>query len=646
MSIGQSSFRRILLSRLLLISVPVLLMGVYVTYRKARSAFLETARQNLTESAIRKADNIEQSIQFLRANLITAGESLVLKQGTLTEKEAFLQQFTAQLPNQINCVELIDMKTKKSLLNRACQSEIIKVLPPERWIKKRTSFVGNMENILVRSLPRQLLAKSPNNNRQFRQLELVFAVPIYDNQGQLQSSLILQTSLLYREKILPGSLSGYPVVISENGIILAHPYFDRIGSHISQEADAERLNLIIDNAIRGQQRFIHLFSFEKYGKELVAGYSSLPSPVTGESSQKWIVLAISPLSQALAPLQQIWEAIFYLISGLLLAYLVAIVLIARDLAIPLEKLRDYALNIQKIPSQNITPQNFNIREINQLASALEEMLERLRLWGEEIVNSWQEAENANQFKNQFLANTSHELRTPLNGIIGSIRCVMDGFCNSEQEGKEYLQQADNAAVHLLGIIDDILSIAKIEAGKLSVSPEPVYLHKIINEVVSLQTASLQLKHLKLNLLFCPEIPIVYADIFKLKQVILNVISNSIKFTETGTISLITHLEHSQAIITIIDTGIGIDPQQQSKLFRPFVMIDGSTTRRFSGTGLGLAISKNLMKMMGGDITISSQGQGLGTTVEIILPLVREEKLDFNPEENSSLSILSSPSLKN
>ena len=640
MSIGQSSFRRILLSRLLLVSVPVLLMGVYVTYRKARSAFLETARQNLTESAIRKADNIEQSIQLLQANLMTAGESLVLKQGTLAEKEAFLQQFTAQLPNQINCVELIDIKTKKPLLNRACEPEIIKVLPLERWTEKRTSFAGNIENILVRSLPRQLLTKSPNNNRQ---LELVFAVPIYDNQGQLQSSLILQTSLLYGEKVLPGSLSGYPVVISENGIILAHPYFHRIGKHISQEADAERLNSIINNAIRGKQNFLHLFSFEKDGKELVAGYSSLPSPVTGESSQQWVVLAISPLPQALAPLQQIWEAIFYLISGLLLAYLVAIVLIARDLAIPLEKLRDYALNMQKIPSQKITPQNFNIREINQLASALEEMLERLRLWGEEIVKSWQEAENANQLKNQFLANTSHELRTPLNGIIGSIRCVMDGFCNSEEEEKEYLQQADNAAVHLLEIIDDILSIAKIEAGKLSVNPEPVYLHQIVNEVVSLQTASLQSKRLKFNRILCPENLIVYADPTKLKQVILNVISNSIKFTDTGTISLITRLENTQAIITIIDTGIGIDPQQQSKLFRPFVMIDGSTTRKFSGTGLGLAISKNFMKMMGGDITISSQGQGLGTTVEIILPLVGERKLDSTPEENSSLPIL--PSLK-
>ena len=640
MSIGQSSFRRILLSRLLLVSVPVLLMGVYVTYRKARSAFLETARQNLTESAVRKADNIDQSIQFLQANLITAGESLVLKQGTLAEKEAFLQQFTAQLPNQINCVGLIDVKTKQPLLNRACEPEVIQVLPLERWTEKRTSFAGNIENILVRSLPKQFLTKSPNNNRQ---LELVFAVPIYDDQGQLQSSLILQASLLYSEKVLPGSLSGYPVVISENGIILAHPYFERIGRQISQEADAERLNIIISNAVRGQQRFLHLFSFEKDGKELVAGYSSLPSPVTGESSQKWVVLAISPLSQALAPLQQIWEAIFYLISGLLLAYLVAIILIARDLAIPLEKLRDYALNIQKIPSQKIRPENFNIREINQLASALEEMIERLRLWGEEIVKSWQEAENANQLKNQFLANTSHELRTPLNGIIGSIRCVMDGFCSSEQEEKEYLQQADNAAVHLLEIIDDILSIAKIEAGKLSVNPEPVDLHQIINEVINLQTASLQLKCLKLNLLFCPENLIVYADPTKLKQVILNVISNSIKFTDRGTISLITHLEHPQAIMTIIDTGIGIDPQQQSKLFRPFVMVDGSTTRKFSGTGLGLAISKNFMKMMGGDITISSQGQGLGTTVEIILPLVGEKKLDSTPGKNSSLPIL--PSLK-
>jgi signal transduction histidine kinase len=639
MPIGQSSFRRILLSRLLLVSIPVLLMGVYITYRKARSAFLETARQNLTESAIRKADNIEQSIRFLTANLVTAGESMVLKQGTLAEKKVFLQQFTAQLPNHTNCVGLVDIKDKKPLFNQACDPLIIKVLPLDQLSRKPPSLAGSRQDILVKSLPPQFLTKSPNNNRQ---LELVFAVPIYDNQGQLQSSLILQASLLYSEKVLPRSLSGYPVVISQNGTILAHPYFNRIGSHISQEADSDRLNLIISNAIRGQQRFLHLFSLEKDGKELVAGYSSLPSPVTGESSQKWIVLAISPLNQALAPLQQIWEAIFYLISGLLLAYLVVIILIARDLAIPLEKLRDYALNTHKIPAEKSIPQDFHIREINQLAAALEEMIERLRIWGEEVVNSWQEAENANRLKNQFLANTSHELRTPLNGIIGSIRCIMDGFCDSKEEEQEYLQQADNSAVHLLGIIDDILNIAKIEAGKLSVNLEPVDLHQILNEVVNLQTASIQRKFLQLHLIFCPENPLVYVDPIKLKQVLLNVISNAIKFTDQGAISLVTRLENEQVIINVIDTGIGIDLQQQAKLFRPFVMIDGSTTRKFSGTGLGLAISKNFMKMMEGDITLSSQGQGLGTNVEIIIPLVTEKKSDSEPAANSHLPILPVP----
>lgn len=636
---SQSSFRRILLSRLLLVSIPVLLLGVYVTYRKARSAFLETARQNLTESAIRKADNIEQSIQFLTANLVTAGESAVLKQGTLAEKEVFLQQFTMRLPNHINCVGLIDIKTKQPLLNSSCDPKVVENLPLEKWSKNQRGFLVNPQSILVKSSLPQIKPKSPANNHQ---LELVFAVPIYDNQGQLQSGLLLQASLLYSEKVSPGSLSGYPVIISQNGTILAHPYFNRIGGHISQEADADRLNSIISNAIRGKQNFLHLFSLEKNGKELVAGYSSLPSPVTGEASQKWIVLAISPLNQALAPLQQIWEAIFYLISGLLLAYLVAISLIARDLARPLEKLRDYALNTDKVPAKKTSLQDFQIREINQLASALEEMIERLRIWGEEIVNSWQEAENANRLKNQFLANTSHELRTPLNGIIGSIRCIMEGFCDSEEEEKEYLQQADNAAVHLLGIIDDILSIAKIEAGKLSVNPEPVELHQIINEVVNLQAASIQRKSLHLNLILSPENPLVYVDIAKLKQVLLNVTSNAIKFTDKGVISLATHLENGQAIINVIDTGIGIDPLQQSKLFRPFVMIDGSTTRKFSGTGLGLAISKNFMKMMGGDITLSSPGQGLGTNVEIIIPLMTEKKSDSEPAASSPLPILPVP----
>jgi signal transduction histidine kinase len=330
------------------------------------------------------------------------------------------------------------------------------------------------------------------------------------------------------------------------------------------------------------------------------------------------------VNTALSALGQIWETIFYLVSALLLASVITIVLIARDLARPLEKLRDYALNADNIHSKKPIPQDFHVREIDQLSIALQGMIERLRAWGEEVVLSWKEAQNANRLKNEFLATTSHELRTPLNGIIGCIRCVKDGLCDSEEESQEFLQQADDAAVHLLSIINDILDIAKIEAGKQSVNLEPVDLEQIITEVINLQGGQIQRKGLQLTLGAKGAAPPVYADPAKLKQVLLNVLSNATKFTEYGEISITTDTKEDRAIVTITDTGIGIAPGQQAKLFRPFVMIDGSTTRRFGGTGLGLAISKNLMEMMGGEITLFSPGQGLGTTVEVSVPLSRRD----------------------
>jgi signal transduction histidine kinase len=232
------------------------------------------------------------------------------------------------------------------------------------------------------------------------------------------------------------------------------------------------------------------------------------------------------------------------------------------------------------------------------------------------------------------------LRTPLNGIIGCLRIIKDGYCDHLEEEKELLQQADHAAVHLLGIINDILDIAKIEAGKLSIYPESIDLKKILTEVVNLQLVHIQKKRLILNLSSWQPNITIYADASKLKQVLLNVLSNAVKFTESGSITISTNTEDSMAIITIKDTGIGIDPSQQHKLFRPFVMIDGSTTRKFSGTGLGLAISKNLITLMGGEITLFSPGLGRGTTVEIILPLteVPVNVEDFESRYDPSLAI--------
>ena len=687
---GQSSFRRILLSRLLLLSVPVLLTGVYVTYRKARSVLLETARQNLTESAVRKGESIQQSITALQANLVTASETVVLQSSSPEAYKPFINQLAQQLPTPIQCVQLSDLKTK-AIAASTCDNQLLTPTEVNLWPKEQRQFVLDRSKVYVTALlPQQpstvLKETSPSSNSpdtekakqpdSTGQLNLVLSAPVYNSAGQLQYALSIQSALVQPERVERGSLSGYPVVISEEGTILSHPYPDRVGSNINQEADAARLKDVVKNAIAGRKDFQHLFSFEKNGVELLAGYTSIPSPITAQQNQQWTILAVTRLDSALAGLKDIQEVLFILTCCLIAASFLATLYIARDMARPLEKLRDYALNNSRLHSTDRIPQNFQIREINQLSEALDGMIVRMRDWAEELEAAWKEAQAANQLKNEFLANTSHELRTPLNGIIGCLRLVRDGFCDDREEELDFLQRADDAAIHLLGIINDVLDIAKIEAGKLSVEMEPVDLRKLLNEVINLQAVPIQQKGIEFHTTDLHEVIAVCADPAKLKQVLLNVVGNAVKFTNSGSITISTRIEPtvetaapslkarplqssgpsdsgnfpsrkekggvssrengtkdaslgadaSQVVVTVKDTGIGIDPTQQHKLFRPFVMVDGSTTRQFGGTGLGLAISRNLMGLMQGSITLSSKGDGQGTTVEIVLPIIEQSRL--------------------
>lgn len=691
MALGQSSFRRILLSRLLLVSVPVLLMGVYVTYRKARSAFLETARQNLTESAVRKGEIIKQSVEALRTNLASASDADILKLDPSKHQE-FISQLAKILPTNILCVQITDLQTTK--ITATTCGEIVE-LDYSLWQGQKRKIVTTSEQINVKLLlpPPSVLTdvNDVNENPFEKQLKLWLSAPVYDRTGKLRYALSVKSAILNQERIEPGSLEGYPVVINQNGVILAHPFVQRVGRNIKQMPDAQRLDSIVRNAIADQPDFLHLFYLEKDGVELVAGYSAIPSPVTSDLQQKWIILAVSPLDAALLPLKDIRQALVGMTLGLIAASSLATIYVSRELARPLEQIRDYSLKEEQLHlGSDRLPENFKIREFNQLSLALNDMVSRLRAWGEEIVSAWKEAQNANQLKSEFLATTSHELRTPLNGIINCIRIVQDGYCDSKEEEKEFLQQADDAAIHLLGIINDVLDISKIEAGKLSVTIEKVDLAKIIDEVVDLHLASIQRKQLNLTIPQWHNKIFVNADPAKLKQVLINLISNAVKFTDYGTIAINVeirprenhlfkpkHLLNSEVdsknetmvvdardisdsdtleakgivstdaveskskhsiieldtikaanlsssaqeiVVKVQDTGIGIDPSQKHKLFRPFVMVDGSTTRKFGGTGLGLAISRNLVELMDGRIDLYSAGENQGTTVSISLPL--------------------------
>lgn len=630
---GQFSFRRILLSRILLLSVPVLLIGEFVAFRKARSSLLETARWNLTASAIRKGESIIDAIAALKTNMLLASQTTVLQSGTAKEAQQFLNQLAPKLPTQIQCIQLTQIQTS-SIVASTCGNGAISFPADGLWSQQQqrmpTLNPVKIKTLLPKDLPKTQRVMQFHQSQRQSQLQLLLSAPVYDRFGHLSYALTVQSALHQKERDQAWSLAGSTVVIAQNGTILAHPIFSHVGLNIQQQTDAERLQSIVRNAVAGREDSLHL-SFQNDGVRLLAGYTAIPSPITDEPNQHWIILAVTRLDTALFDLQDIKLILLVLTFGLLGASLLATLYLSRDLARPLEKLRDYALKLQNHHISERVPHDFKIREFNQLAEALDQMVKRLRASAEEIETAWEEAQAANRLKSEFLATTSHELRTPLNAIIGCVRLIRDGCCDDREEEIEFLERADEAAIHLLGIINDLLDIARIEAGKLTVVMEAIDLRQVLKEVVNLQVHHIHQEGLQIVAPEYPDSVLVQADPAKLKQVLINVIGNAVKFTQQGSITINIEMEPvgncvddvstSQVVITVEDTGVGIDPTEQHKLFHPFVTVDGTTTRKFGGTGLGLAISRKLIELMGGSIMLFSAGIGQGTTVAITMPMI-------------------------
>ncbi|QJB46627.1 sensor histidine kinase [Dolichospermum flos-aquae] len=615
----QSSFRQILVTRILLVFIPVLLVGEMVALNKARSSLLNTAQQNLTESAVNKGEKITDDIAALRSNLITASQTKVIQSGSPFQTEQFLKQLKKQLPTQTDCLQLTRIK-KGEIIASSCGVQ--EIMP------SGLSLTSNDVDIQF-ILPSQS-GKTGKRDKQ-NQLQLFLSIPVSNQRGNLAYRLSMKTTLYQQNPNHPGSLTGFLVVIAEDGRVLAHPLPERIGTNIKDYTDVDRIQAIVKNALSGSNNSSNLSFIE--GQELVAGFTATTKPITTKPSQRWIVLAVTSVENALFGLEEIKLILIVLTVGLIGASLLASFYLVPYLAGPVEELRDYAINLHSHHAAQPIPRNFKIREFNQLAQALDQMVERLKDWAEELEIAWKEAKSANQVKSQFLATTSHELRNPLNIIINCVRLVRDDLCDSREEELEFLKKADDTAIHLLGIINDLLDISKIEAGKLSVITVPLDLRQLLLEVINLQSVNIQYKGLQL---ICDigDKPIpIKSDSIKLKQVLINIIGNATKFTDEGSIQITMSINRHQqyVLVSIKDTGIGIDPGEQGKLFRPFVMVDGTTTRKFEGTGLGLAISRNLIELMGGKITLESLGLNQGTTVIIKLPLIDMALLP-NPEK--------------
>lgn len=249
---------------------------------------------------------------------------------------------------------------------------------------------------------------------------------------------------------------------------------------------------------------------------------------------------------------------------------------------------------------------------------------RLQKLSDELTEARDQAEAANRGKSAFLANMSHEVRTPFQGLLGMLNLLDDSVLSSQQ--RDHLQTARDSALHLLGVLNDILDVSTMESGTLKLSIAPVHLRSVVQEVDGLMQVAARDRGLKLDMTIGADLPPwVAADATRLRQILFNLINNALKFTLQGgvIVELATAPDGPPGVVlTVRDTGVGMDGETIKRLFTRFYQADSSLRRRIGGTGLGLEISLNLARMMGGDIQVSSQpGVGSVFRVTLVLPEV-------------------------
>jgi signal transduction histidine kinase/CheY-like chemotaxis protein len=328
---------------------------------------------------------------------------------------------------------------------------------------------------------------------------------------------------------------------------------------------------------------------------------------------------------------------FYLRCALFaLGYLVALIVLVgffgSTLSRSVRSLADAARRVAHGHTADNLRVETNISEVANLAQDLEEM--RRELLGKK------QAEAANAAKSKFLAHMSHEIRTPMSGVIGTVDLLMRTRLDEHQ--RRLVQTIKGSGTALLAVINDILDLSKIESGMLRLNPAVLDLRRLVINTIESLVSEAHAKGLQVDLVFADDVPArLIGDVTRLRQILINLIGNAIKFTEHGTVSLEVALapasdaalgqEQASHLIVfrVRDTGIGIDAEGRKRLFVAFSQADNSTTRRFGGTGLGLAISKQLAEMMGGAIGVESQpGQGshfwFTARLAAVEPLLRED----------------------